>query len=347
MRHSEEKKISKLERIISKVASYLKQHWVIPVLLNLLAIAIPFVYTYAGVSLHLVVAEGSQLTKWGIIISVVYAILYFIGNGALLYDQKRDLLTISLREELEEQTENAAVLSTLKRSTSAICDSKLGTLIDKIDYYRSNPAVSPALIISEPKKQLGALVNELSHCIASLLKFDNKEIDDIFTSIIYRFSQEKDEWYWATRERGLSINVLNIPVNTPDDRVKVRKSTFLTLIEGKGHLQFKNSKEDAYRDGCYLPDDEDEYDDNGKLKGSIACFQYQIKKNNVSIIDFVITISSYSRQFIPPEENEGDAIVTTRENIDKVIMSDFVLRTKIELCLLYLEYLNNQHSSAE
>ena len=321
------------------IATFLKQHWVLYTLLNLSAVAIPFVYTYFGVQLHFVklIGQETRLSLLGIVVLIVYSIIYVLGNGAIIYDQINDLTTANLRQQLIEQKDASAVLSTLKRNTNKVCDSKLTTLIEMINSFRSNTDIIPPRIMSDPTRQLGVLVNEFSDCIASLLKFDDPT--GIFTSIIYRFPQEDNIWKWGTRERGLSIAALTNNVEAG------KKSTFQTLIEHKGHYLFKNSKQAAYERGMYIPDDEDEYDDNEKLKGSIACFQHQIMKNNKVIIEFVITVCSYSRQFLPGENVTDGDITTARENIDKVIVSDFALRTKIELCLLYLDYLYKVRSN--
>ena len=90
----------------------------------------------------------------------------------------------------------------------------------------------------------------------------------------------------------------------------------------------------------YIPDNEDEYTENGELKGSIACFQYEIKKNNKTIIEFVVTITSYSQQFVQGM-NDGDEVVkNVRHNLEKIVIPNYIVRAKIELCLLYIKHLN-------
>lgn len=82
----------------------------------------------------------------------------------------------------------------------------------------------------------------------------------------------------------------------------------------------------------YIPDNEDEYDENGKLNGSIACFQYEIKKNNKTIIEFIVTITSYSQRFIQGMTDGDEVVKNVKHNIEKIVVSNYIIRAKIELC---------------
>lgn len=202
----------------------------------------------------------------------------------------------------------------------------------------SNANKTPPRIISDPHKQLDKLAKEFSSCLAELLKFqDRRYITDLFTSIIYRLPQESNsEWQWATSERGLSIAEL---IN-PDNR-----TTFQCLLEDKGHSLFFNNKQQAADKGKYVSDGEDEYDENGKLKGSIACYQFAIMKNNKTVVEMVISITSYNQQFVPGVDNGDEIVQNVRHNIDRVVLPNFLVRIKIELCLLYLKYLHDIRST--
>ena len=261
-----------------------------------------------------------------------------IGNGAIIYDEKthkKDSELEKLKTLLLEQTENGLVLRNLSSSANEICGSKLSTLMDKVNDYVEHPQKVPPTIISNPKRQLESLAKELSICLADLLKFQERRyVTELFTSIIYRFPQEKDkDWHWATPERGLSISALT----TKHDNMV---STFRYLLDGKGHSVFRNSKQAAFDAGHYIPDNEDEYDENEKLKGSIACFQYEIRKNNKILVEFIITVTSYGQQFVQGMTDDDEIVKNIRYNLDKVVIPNYIVRAKIELCLLYLEQLN-------
>lgn len=163
---------------------------------------------------------------------VVFFIIVIIGSVATIYDEKTNGKNLELEElntKLLEQKENGFVLRDLNNSANTICESKLSTLTDQVDYFITHPKETPP-VISNPRRQLDSLARELSLCLAGLLKFqDRRNVTDLFTSIIYRFPQDNDkDWHWATSERGLSISDLF----TEQDG---RKSTFKYLLDNRGH----------------------------------------------------------------------------------------------------------------
>lgn len=331
---------------LTSIAAFLEKHWVFNlVFVNLSAVWLPILYTFFGVQLQLVIIDqqSSQTTTLGFALMVFFLAVIVVGNGAIVYDKKtrkEDFKVEKLKHELQEQTEIRFVLSQLNSSASSLCENKLSTLIDQVDFYIKNSAMKAPTIISNPIGQLDFLAKELSFCLATLLKVQERHyITELFTSIIYRFPQENDkEWHWATRERGLSISELT-------DEQGAKKSTFQTLLNSRDHSIFENSKQVLYEKGQYIPDNEDEYDENGKLKGSIACYQCEIKKNNRVIIEFVITITSYAQQFAQAE-NDGDMVVKNiRYNLERVVIPHYFVRAKTELCLLYIKMLNERDHS--
>lgn len=330
----------KQNKFLTKLARLQKKHWVLTlVFVTLPAFWLPLIYTFWGTQLKLVaiVEQTSQVTPIGFFLMGVCFLVVFVGSCATIYDEKVNGKNSELEElnaELLEQKENGFVLRDLNGSANSICESKLLTLVDQVDYFRLHPEKAPS-IISNPRKQLDSLCKELSICLAGLLKFqDRRNVSDLFTSIIYRFPQDSDtDWHWATSERGLSIPDLLAEKDG-------RKSTFRSLLDNKGHSVFKNSKQLAFDNDQYIPDDEDEYDENGKLTGSIACYQYQIKKNDKVIVEFVVTISSYTQQFVQGMADGDDVVRNVKHNLEKVVMRNYMIRAKIELCLLYIEYLN-------
>ena len=336
----EQKSNNPIKNILTALAQFQKKHWVITlVFVNLPAFWLPLLYTFLGVQLKLVtvVEQSCQFTTIGLILMGICLAVVIIGSGATIYDEKINGENSKLEElhaELLEQKENGFVLRDLNNSANTICASKLLTLTDKVDYFIAHPTEAPA-VISDPRKQLDSLAKELSICLAGLLKFqDRRNVADLFTSIIFRFPQNIDkDWHWATSERGLSI---------PDlfAEKEGQKSTFKSLLDNKGHSIFRNSKQSAFENNEYIPDNEDEYDETGKLNGSIACFQYEIKKNNRVIIEFVVTITSYSQQFVQGMADGDDIVKNVKHNLEKVVMPNYMVRAKIELCLLYIKYLS-------
>lgn len=259
-----------------------------------------------------------------------------------IYDEKTNGQNSELKRlenKLLEQTESGLVLRDLNSSANEICESKLSTLTDQLDFFITRPEEMPPAIISDPHRQIDTLAKELSICLASLLKFqEHRHVTELFTSIIYRFPEENDtDWHWATTERGLTISDLISQQNG-------RMSTFQYLLHSKGHSVFKNSKQVAYDANQYIPDNEDEYDENGKLKGSIACFQFDIKKNNNTIIEFVVSITSYAQQFIQGMTDGDEIVKNVRYNLEKVVIPNYIVRAKIELCLLYIKHLHEIRS---
>lgn len=270
----------------------------------------------------------------------VFSAIVVCGHFILKNDKEENEAAPKLKRlenELLEQKENGLVLSELKSSTNVVCENKLSTLIDQLDSFVACPSKNPPRIITNPTRQLDTLAKELSICLATLLKFqERRNVTELFTSIIYRLPESGDNsWHWATTERGLSISDLIIPHDG-------RSSTFQQLLDSKGHSIFKNSKQAAYDANQYIPDTEDEYDENGKLKGSIACFQFGIKKSNKTLIEFVITITSYDQQFVQGKSDSDPIVQNVRHNLEKVVLPNYVVRAKIELCLLYIKQLHEK-----
>lgn len=332
------------------IASVQRKHFIWAfILIKSPAVWFPFLYSLIGDTLGLLqmTQEGTiRLTVLGVGVLIVVAIFVLVCNVSLFYDERTNGEVDRLKSDLKEERENSAVLTDLNESAYTICDGKLRTLTDCVAYYLEHPGEVPPKIVSNPNRQLGIIADSLSQKISRLLGFDRQRHqrhsnDSLYTSIIYRFPQEgAQNWTFATPQRGLPITEL---LKHEGDR----QSTFSYLTGNKGHIVFRNSKQVAYDKGHYIPDDEDGFDQDGKLKGSIACFQHKIMGHDKVIADFVITITTYNRKFV--EEKSGidvsDTIRVMTENIDDVFMPDFIIRTKIELCLLYLQQLFEERTS--
>lgn len=327
--------------LLPAIAGWQRRHWVITLIfVDLAGFWIPILYSYFGIQLGLLdfSSQSYQFTAKGIIVLAILFLVLVTGNSSRIYEEKTGHMAHeidSLKKELFVHKESGLVLRDLNSSANEICESKLATLMEEVSYFIDNETAIPPEIISDPCKQLSSLAKELSSCVAGLLKFqERRHITELFTSIIYRFPNDSDNsWHWATPERGLSISEL---MYEKDGQC----STFMHLLKGRGHSVLFNSKEQAKNDKSYIPDSEDEYDENGNLKGSIACFAFEIKKNDKLIVQFVITVSSYGQQFVQGKDNGDESVRTTRHNLDKIVIPNYAVRAKIELLLLYLKKLN-------
>lgn len=53
-------------------------------------------------------------------------------------------------------------------------------------------------------------------------------------------------------------------------------------------------------------------------------------------MEFVVTITSYSQQFVQGMADGDDVVKNVKHNLEKVVMPNYMVRAKIELCLLYI-----------
>lgn len=235
------------------------------------------------------------------------------------------------------------LLDKMLSSIDRVCRNKLNTQIQTIIDLRASGA-EPPIIYSKPCNQLNSVTTELKNCIAYLLSDKGRrfESDDVYISIAYNFPQEDaTNWQWAEQladEKGLSIKEL-----------QKSNTTFSYVLENateKSPFVFFNSKQEAYEAGHYVCDDDDVYDSNHKLKGSIACFRIIVKKQDKLYIRAVISISSYEKQFVDvsgfaSDEEKNQEIENVSNNMYKVPIAEFSQRIKIELCNYYIQLLRN------
>lgn len=332
-------------KLLSWCYDWQQDHWVLYILLiRLQAVWFSFVLTYGGEYLHLTeVTDGKRsFTGTGIFITILLVLAVIACEISTRYMNKQSSNNHSPGA--------ALILSNLRDATVALCDSKYNTLVNKIHNISVNNSRVPD-IISSPEKQLDVLTSQMSRCLCQLLQPDKGEPwrpEDIFVSIAYEYpSIAKDEWHWATKERGLPL--VDLFKEGPNSSI----STMLHCLQNKGNRVFFNSKQDAFNQKCYLPDSEDEYDNNGNLLGSIACYEGKVKKNDVTYIHYILTISTYDKKFVSIDENtfkdqeeakkaRHNAEEAVKSNISKHIVHDFSIRAKIELCLLYLSDLKKK-----
>lgn len=331
----EAKANNKVKSLLLKYAAFQHKHWLIYLLIvRLSAIWFSLVFTYLGEPWHLtkITDVGSkQPTILGWIATAVIFSIIIIGEIAVhiegsVYDVKY-------------YERGYVALGKLRSRINRICQTKKQTLLLLLKDIKSSKKTSQIgnipQIISNPRKQLETIVVEMANCLADFLSESTGrrwQPSDLFVSIAYEFPCEGNEWHWATEEQGLSLCEL-LEANDPQTGL----STFSYILSVNSNSVFFNSKEEALKDKKYVKDGLDETDNEGHLCGSIACFKRALKKDDKIYIRYVLTITSYSRQFVT--DNSVDAIDNTKHNMRELVLSDFFERINVELCLLYLDYL--------
>lgn len=321
-------KLNCFHKLLLAIAKFQKIHWFVTlVVVRLSAVWFSLILTYAGELLNLlhVSAQGKQLTCWGWVATIVMVC------AILLFEAAKHVEANLNKEPFE--IGGFVFLNSLRKGIGAICDSKLNTLIAQIENVKMSRC-QPPTIISNPLKQLQGIVDQMVQCLSQLLaeKGDNRvRGKDIYATIAYQFPMDSKDWHWATEEHGLGLDQL---VATS---ASANKSCFQTLLDCGDNYVFHNRKQDAFKVGKYICDEYDKKDDNGELKGSIACYRFDIKKNDKVYVRAVLSIASYQQPFT--SDNSKEAVNNVRENMDDFVISDFEKRIKIELCLLYLAFL--------
>lgn len=341
------KKKNMIGNFLLWVAEKQNKHWILSLFfIRLLAIWFSLIINFFGEALCLIrVLEGKkQLTFWGYLGTGILIIVVTLGEIASRYYNRK-------KEHDKDNNGAAFILRSLRNATSSLCDSKYNTLVNQIHTLNNNPKGRIPEIVSNPEKQLEDISSGMANCLCELLQEDKGKkwrTDDVCVSLAYEYPHdEPGTWHWVTtNERGLSLEQL---LKESDDGAI---STMKYCLGKPGNKVFFNSKESACTEKHYLPDPNDEYDSDDKLLGSIACFEDTIKKNDIEYIHYVLTISTNDRQFVTLKEDDyspnTDAKKALRELEDNVkfniynnIVRDFLKRTRVEFCLLYLSRLKH------
>ena len=287
---------------------------------------VPFKLTEFDSKSHL------RLTPFGMVISSICLIWNFLLEASdKYYDYKK-----------KEDMSNAEAINYIRERVDtrivSVCDNKFNTLISLIDDI-SKGNTAPKCIISKPCEQLKSITKELDACLRSLLIHNNYDLNEneIYITIFYKF-QYTGKWKQtqsAFPEIGAPIDSI---VNNPN-------STFYNTLKSKNGILFINDKQKGADTNKYVPDKDDKYDENGKLKGSILCYRINCTKNGVNYISAIISISTYNKRIEP--NNISNQIKNIEDNICNYILNSFEKRIRIELSLLYLSelYTNKQKKS--
>lgn len=332
------------ERILSSFADFQEKYRFFSIIfLRLPVLWFPLVLTYFGDNLKLVslLESGKRhLTVLGIIVTCVIVIVSLVAEYSLLNNKGRE-------NDYNYYKYSYYVLRGLKDSINNVCNTKKNTLLTKIQQIKMFDVVEAPLIVSNPQRQLDNLVKEMQSCLLDFLHVSGGKrwtTNDLYVSIAYEFPEDNTGWKWATEERGMDLPEL-FSTDDPDGNI----STLLYLLNGRSSSVFFNEKEKARQRGVYLPDALDEFDDDDKLLGSIACYENKIKKGDVTYIHFVLSISSYKKKFYENDMNveQNDGLKNTRDHMENMVVFEFLERIGIELSLLYLESLYNRNRTQE
>lgn len=338
------KKNKNKKSIISRLSDFSSNHWLLLSIIVAISASWSLILTYFGEWLGLISIEINNNT----IVNKNLSPIAWIITIILIAGSAFSIITSRYKEVNDEDKINALtfkywylLLDKLVSSIDTVCRNKLNTQINNIISLKKT-GNEPPIIYSEPCNQLKAITTEMKNCIAYLLSDKGRrfESNDIYISIAYNFPEEdKNNWQWAEQladEKGLSIQEL-----------KAQGTTFSYVLDNvteKSPYVFFNSKQEAYESGHYIPDNEDNYDLEHRLKGSIACFRVTVKKIDTEYIKAVISISSYKKQFVDlsafsTEDEKKSEIENIAYNIYSVPVSEFSERIKIELCNYYIQLL--------
>lgn len=322
---------------IRRFHSCFQKHWIIfTIFLTGASWWFSLIITFFGEQFYLIGINeaGNKFMTWqGIVTTAILFLLLFLTSASQIYCEKHNDDKIKL----EQINASYVLIEKVLTSVGDVCDNKFNNQIKLIKDIKDGKTAPPQ-VYSEPCKQLQKILDEISACLATCLQETELRVKkrDIYVSLAYNFPLENEEtWQWALakQEKGLTIKQLLTP-----------KTTFYYLLnnEVEQPLVFFNSKEEAYIQGHYLPDEQDERDRERKLKGSIACYLITIKLDNTTYIRAILSFSTHNKMFVKDNEDK-DVLDTVIHNIKETILTDFSKRINIELCNYYLQYLYGNH----
>ena len=314
-----------MKQHLIKLHEWIQNRWlIVSIFMSSSSIWFSLILTFWGEKLHLIVNENNQknFTFLGLILTI--AIVLF---SALLIIAQRYYEYYTLNTSRDKR--KLYILENVNIETNKICDNKFITLRDRIWKIKKGTAKDFPHIISNPCEQLKHIIEKMSTCLCKLLSQSDYDIDinELYISLYYNFPLEDDEWRQTDSlfpERGLSI----------DDLLNNPQSTFSKILNSNESLLFFNSNEQARKQDSYIRDGEDIFNENNELQGSIACYKILIRKEGTILIQAVLSITTYTKQFV--NKNDKKTINNVKYNMTEHILNPFSKRINIELCLLYL-----------
>lgn len=314
-----------------KIYEWVRKRWfIVSFLLTTSSFWFSLVLSFWGEELHFIVINENkkQFTRLGFLLTMVVIIISFVIQMAQRCYENSKLNP-------DENKRKMDFLEKVNEETVFICGCKFGTLKREILKIKNDKIKDFPKIISIPSNQLKYILETMIECLCELLSTREYSIQkkDMYISLFYNFPLENDSWeqlVTSLPEKGLSI-----------EELLKEGTTFYRLLKTRKKFLFFNNKEEAKKTNNYIPDEEDIIDENGDLKGSIACYKVVIKEQNKTLIQAVLSISTYNKRFI--NNNDKKKIEYIESVIREYIINPFMIRINIELCLLYLSILYDKN----
>lgn len=324
---------------IEIIHNFIKRHWITYTILTFIpTIWFSLIISFFGEFLKIININDSGEKKFTLPGGVLTFTVVIIPLLITIFNNRHASLTESSKLEMLEKQKS--FYEQLNKSVDLICEDKLKRLNAVVNELKGEEHPSPPHIVSNPKKQLKAIIRQINDCLCVFLaqpdlKFKHK---DFLITLAYRFPLEEDkQWVWldASEEKGLALDIL-IGENS--------KSTFNYILKGNKPFYFNNDKKDAKQRDQYLYDSNDQTNaDNENEIGSIFCCRFQIKKDNSTSIDALLSVSTYQKKFCnyidKRDEMNKQKLKNIEDNLLAVVQDYFGKRIEIELSLLYLDEL--------
>lgn len=309
-----------------------KQWLIFSILTTTCGIWFSFVLTFFGSRLYLTKIDESgntSLTVLGFILTIIT-----IGWSLLSLIAQRycDYLTKNSGISQENFGNIETLYGTLNMSSTSIIEQGV---LEKLTYVEKLlESKGEECIITPIKKPCNTLKNitsEMVKVLSKLLTYKEYNIRerDLHVNIYYNFPQEnQDKWHKthsAKQEKGLKIEELLKP-----------NSTFFQALNSPQHYVYYNDKKYANSENHYIIDSEDDRN----LNGSIACYLYDVTKNDKTYIRFMITVASYGKRFSKvdsKDENENIAL-----NLKRSVFPEYEVLIKSALVDLYITHLDKK-----
>ena len=322
----------KFEEILLQFHKWNRKNWlIVSILLSTSSIWFSLILNYGGEYLGLLnnTENGKSITIKGWILTGIVVLFSAFVVMAQRYYEYKELNNNKDKSELD-------ILRVINDSTNELCDSKCSKIRKEIFKIKNGEEDLPK-IISDPTEQIKQMIKKLNDSLSILLSYEGHKInkDEMYTCLHYNFPLENNKWYLS--ESFYSER------NIKTEELLEESSTFKDVLNAKEDFIFYNSKEKAKTSGKYIQDDQDQLDEEKKLKGSIACYRILVKYRDETYVNAVLSFVTYSKKFVDTEDiNE---IETVKYNVKKCILEPFKKRFNIELCLLYLFKLSESNKA--
>lgn len=320
-------------------------------ILNIIIAIVPVIYdTFLPIfgqawGLQVEDETGSIIaTSLGVFVKIL---LNLIVIGAILWyniaaEHRGETIKKSDLDKLIEEKEGLwglnQLFSKLLRSTFKICSSKYDTLLALIKEIQSK-GLQPIEVISNPDKQLKAIIEKMISCVANVTSIDESCLR---TRVAYRF--QNGDWKWLT---GYESNgYFNIP-----NLQSAKKSTFNCVTrtdEYRENFIFFNKKSVAVKKQKYVYEpfrdiEGETYNEGDAItEGSIlAKSLYVGDASSTAFAEMAIFIDTTDDGLLLKDDSR-ESLRRARRLFKNEVFSNFEERIKIELALLYLSSLSNK-----